>query len=197
MSIAVYKVWVMPTYRFPPAQLRGHFFLAAGGVLLALGLPAILAAIIPTPEPEAEQVVLNPPGFDWEIPVPDLYCTPNADAMAMQAWDCGQVLVQLTALEDLSDAEEDTAARRAVRGYSMGDISEAEIFHEGNALALYDDPSGTLVLSRDGEGEDAKANYMVILSSSSPAQTLATGERIWHAFGHANLPGYEQMVVGS
>ncbi|HCD2522499.1 TPA: hypothetical protein NBR61_000482 [Corynebacterium striatum] len=125
----------MPTYRFPPARLRGYFLAVVSFVLIMLVIPTLIAATVTPPEPKTEEVVLDSAatGFsedeNWTIEVPGLRCTPNSETMANQAWDCGATLVQVVSTEGLDGVDEEVAMRRAVRGYAYGEVSTGRATH--------------------------------------------------------------------
>ena len=181
----------MPTYRFPPSQLRGYFLAVVSFVLVVLVIPTLIAATVTPPEPKTEEVVLDSAttGFSedetWTIEVPGLRCTPNSETMANQAWDCGATLVQVVSTEGLDGIDEEVAMHRAVRGYAYGEVSTAKIHREGDALALYDAPADAIVLSRDGEGDFTDFDYIVVLTGGDFTHAA---DLIWQAFGHRELP---------
>ncbi|MDO5032582.1 hypothetical protein [Corynebacterium sp.] len=157
----------MANFRFPPQRLTGTFFATLATALVVLGAPWILSAALPYSEPEPEQVMLSVPGYDWDIPVPGLYCTPNYESMLPLAWDCGETMVQATITEDVDDDE--LALRRAIRSNSFTGMPTGPVQHEGEVLVLDDAPSQTRALSIPGE---ENLDYQIIITGEN-AQALS------------------------
>lgn len=189
----------MAFYRFPPPLLRGTLLAVSGCVLAVLALPAIISATITLPKAPLEKVTIAAPGSQWEVPVPDLYCTSNNESMATQAWNCGDITVQAVLQQGVDDGEREKALRRAIRGYSLGSVSSAEVFTQDRGLALFDDPTATTALFLAGEGDNAGQDYILLIgpnamdtSFSAEAPMLGDiqriSERLWRAFGYEELP---------
>lgn len=189
----------MAFYRFPPPTLRGTFLAVSGCVLAVLALPALVNANMTLPQPQLEKVTLAAPGSKWEVPVPDLYCTPNSDTMATLAWNCGKITVQAVLQQGVDADSEELALRRAIRGYGFGSVSTAQVYSQDGGHLLFDEPTATAALSRAGEGDSANDDYLLLIGPDPMAATVTVdgqmlgdieriSQRLWNAFGSAELP---------
>lgn len=165
----------MREYRLQPARVGGLWAGVLAALLVAFGLPALIAPQVPAPEPDHEIYIGEE---EHRVPLPG--CT--QDSMAFfPTWNCAgtTVITQLYPVADIDDP--DRTLRRTVKGaLSLGD-NTGPIEQAGNIRLLIDDRS-PLIAFYFKEGEELF--YLVI---EGPGAREVTAQ-IWPHVADAPLP---------